>query len=296
MAIYVVIPVHNRLPFTRACLASLRAQDVPDVHAVVVDDGSTDGTYAALSAEEPDVTLLWGDGDLWWSGAMNRGLAWVMRRAAPGDHVLTLNNDTVLLPGFLPTLAELAATHPGTLIGSTAVLWDDRDRIVDGGARIDWRTGRSWRLADGLTLTEAAARYGELPRVSVLSGRGTLVPVEAYRRAGLYDRERLPQYGADWEFSRRAERRGFDLLVTFRARLACRPEATGVRPSAGRLTWRQFVRAHMDVRSPSGLQYRWNFARLSAEPWALPLFAATDVARTVGGGVRRQVRCRLGGR
>ena len=63
--------------------------------------------------------------------------------------------------------------------------------------------------------------------MSVLSGRGTLIPVEAFRRVGLYDQERLPHYGADWEFSRRAQRAGFELLLDYRARVFSREGATG---------------------------------------------------------------------
>ena len=82
VSVFVVIPVHNRLEFTRACLASLREQSYRDFTIVVVDDGSTDGTYATLAEEFPEVTLLWGDGDLWWTGAMNRALEWALPQAA----------------------------------------------------------------------------------------------------------------------------------------------------------------------------------------------------------------------
>ena len=40
---YVVIPVHNRWEYTRACLASIVTQ-LPANQVHVVDDGSVDGT------------------------------------------------------------------------------------------------------------------------------------------------------------------------------------------------------------------------------------------------------------
>lgn len=289
MAVWIIIPVHNRLGFTRACLASLREQSVRDFTIVVVDDGSTDGTHVALTAEYPEVNLLWGDGDLWWTGAMNRGLEWVLPRADRHDHVLALNNDTALPPDCLETLLGLEARHPNALIGSVAVSWDDRERIVDGGVRIDWRTGSSRRLADGLAWSQAVARLGDVAEVSVLSGRGTLIPVQAFRRMGLYDQARLPHYAADWEFARRAQRGGFELLMSYHARVFSREGATGIRPSMQTLSWRQFVRAYVDVRSPNNLRCRWNFARLCAAPAAFPVFLVADLVRTVGGGVRRQV-------
>lgn len=290
VSVFVVIPVHNRLEFTRVCLASLREQSCRDFTPVVVDDGSTDGTHAALTAEYPEAILLWGDGDLWWTGAMNRGLKWVMPRAAPDDHVLALNNDTALPPDFLETLLALSARRPAALIGSVAVSWNDHERIVDGGVRIDWRTTRSSSPATGLTWTQMEQRLGEAVPVSVLSGRGTLIPIEAFRRLGLYDQRRLPHYAADWEFARRAQRTGFELLMSCRTRVFCREDATGLHPSAQSLRLRQFLTAYVDMRSPSNLRIRWRYARLCAEPWVFPLFFAIDLVRTVTGGVRRQLR------
>lgn len=289
VSVFVIIPIHNRLAFTRACLASLREQSFRDFTIVVVDDGSTDGTHVALTTEFPEATLHWGDGDLWWTGAMNQGLEWVIPRAGRHDHVLALNNDTALPPDYLETLLGLATRHPNALIGSVAVSWDDHERIVDGGVRIDWRTTRSTSPARGLTWSQAVKRLDDAVPVSVLSGRGTLIPVEAFRRVGFYDQKRLPHYGADWEFARRAQRGGFELLMSYHARVFSRDGATGLRPSTQTLSAREFVQAFVDVRSPNNLRYRWNFARLCAEPGAFPMFLAADVVRTVGGGVRHQV-------
>ena len=293
MNVFMVIPVHDRLDYTRACLDSLREQRFRDFRVIVVDDGSTDGTHAAVSDEFPEVTLLWGDGDLWWTGAMNKGLEWVLPRAASDDLVLALNNDTVVPPDYLHVLIEQAERHPQALIGSVAVSVHDRERIVDGGVRIDWRTGRSTKLAEGLTPSQALSKWGELTPVSVLSGRGTLVPAEVFRQVGLYDQRRLPHYGADWEFARRAQRAGFPLLLSYRVPVFSHDAATGVRPSVQTLSLVRFLSAYVDVRSPNNLRYRWNFARLCTEPGALPAFFAADVVRVVGGGARRQVVSRL---
>ena len=294
MSVFVIIPVHNRLDFTRACLASLREQSFRDFTVVVIDDGSTDGTHAALTAEFPEVKLLWGDGDLWWTGAMNRGLEWVLTLATQADHVFTLNNDTALPPDYLEKLLDLAAHRPRALIGTVAVSWDDHERIVDGGVLIDWRTTRSTSPAQGLTWSQAADRLGDAATVGVLSGRGTLIPVKVFRRVGLYDQARLPHYGADWEFSRRAQRAGFELLMCYRTRVFSREGATGLRPSAQTLSPREFLRSYVDVRSPNNLRARWNVARSCAEPMAFPAFLGIDLVRTVGGGVRRQLVGRYG--
>src|SRR5262249_1251914 len=47
----VIMPVHNGLPFLRAALDSLYAQTFGDFEIIVVDDGSTDGTWDMLRNE-----------------------------------------------------------------------------------------------------------------------------------------------------------------------------------------------------------------------------------------------------
>lgn len=294
--VFVIIPVHNRLEYTRECLASLLGQTCNDYHVVVVDDGSTDGTHAALEADHSGVTPLWGDGDLWWTGAMNRGVNWVLSRANADDCILALNNDTGVPPDYLQTLVALAKQHPRALIGSVAVSWDDHERIVDGGVRIDWRTTRSYSPAEGLTRSDALRQLGDSVPVSVLSGRGTLIPVQAFQEVGLYDQRRLPHYAADWEFARRAQRAGFELIMSYAAPVYSHERATGLNPSTQRLSAGEFMSAYLSRRSPHNLAARITFARLCAEPWAVPLYTTIDLARALGGGAKHQLVLRGKGR
>ncbi|MCG8688965.1 MAG: glycosyltransferase, partial [Desulfobacterales bacterium] len=65
--------VHNRRDTTLACLKTLFAQQLPqDVELTVylVDDGSTDGTGAAVARQYPSVRLIRGNGTLYWNGGM----------------------------------------------------------------------------------------------------------------------------------------------------------------------------------------------------------------------------------
>ena len=55
--IYVVIPVHNRLDATRECLDSLQCQAHRHFQVVLVDDGSTDGTFDYIKEMYPEVIL-----------------------------------------------------------------------------------------------------------------------------------------------------------------------------------------------------------------------------------------------
>ena len=92
--VYVVVPAHNRRELTLACAEAIEAQSYTPKTVIVVDDGSTDGTAAALAATFQSVVVLHGNGNLWWTGAVNKGIEWVLARCANSDFVLTLNYDT----------------------------------------------------------------------------------------------------------------------------------------------------------------------------------------------------------
>jgi cellulose synthase/poly-beta-1,6-N-acetylglucosamine synthase-like glycosyltransferase len=54
----IVIPVHNRLDATRECLDSLQCQAYRHFQVVLVDDGSTDGTFDYIKEKYPEIILL----------------------------------------------------------------------------------------------------------------------------------------------------------------------------------------------------------------------------------------------
>ena len=73
MKVIALATCHNRREKTLRALASLREQVLPDGTALqvcLVDDGSTDGTGAAVAEQFPEVKLLQGDGQLFWAGGM----------------------------------------------------------------------------------------------------------------------------------------------------------------------------------------------------------------------------------
>lgn len=99
-----VVPLFNCLPLTQAMLASLEATMPPNVsyEVIFVDDGSTDGTREWLSALDGDrLRVVINERNLGYAGANNRGAA-----VARGKFLALLNNDLVLLPGWMePMLA-----------------------------------------------------------------------------------------------------------------------------------------------------------------------------------------------
>lgn len=249
----------------------------------MVDDGSTDGTEEMIKGEFPDVILLKGDGNLWWTGATNMGVEYALAQSGQDDYILTLNNDTVVHRDYIQTLLSSASKHPRSLIGSISVSDEDESIVVDAGVRINWLTAKYTNLAEGRRYKDILRAGLSFQKVDVLAGRGTLIPIKAFREVGLYDFKRLPHYGADYEFSRRANMKGYNTLVNYKAIVISKVKATGLNNRLASLKWGDLVKSFYSIRSGNNLKFRWNFACLCCSGWKLPVFYVCDVGRVIIG-------------
>lgn len=201
-SLFVVIPVHNRRDLTRACLQCLSKQTWAAFHIIIVDDGSSDGTGKMILEEFPQVILLRGDGDLWWTRSINLGVKEALSRGA--DYILTLNDDTEPPFAFIEQILAGSETHPLTLIGCCAVSIKTGE-IVYTGENLNWLTAKNKKVPP--------VQEGDNPLVPVshFPGRGLLIPAQVFHEIGLYDNKHFPQMVADVDLTLRASRAGYSI-------------------------------------------------------------------------------------
>jgi len=120
MRIVAVIPAYNEAPTIRE-VATRTLRLVPDV--IVVNDGSTDATAAAL--EGLHVTVISNPVNYGKGASLWRGFALALDDGA--DAVITLDGDAQHAPEDIPRLAEAARAHPDRIIIG-ARLWD-REKV-----------------------------------------------------------------------------------------------------------------------------------------------------------------------
>ena len=209
--IWVCIAVFNRIRYTRKCLELLLCQTYRNIRPVIVDDGSSDGTSAMVTAEHPGAVLLRGDGSLYWTGAMHLGIAHILAHSAANDYVLLLNDDLVFAADFVEKLLEKSKLHPRSLIQAIESCVDDPNLIWEGGVKINWWTAKHWRLNYHRHISEFPP--GHFEKSDYLTARGVLVMMEVFKVVGNYDAS-YKQSG-DPEFTRRAAKNGYDLIVTY---------------------------------------------------------------------------------
>lgn len=247
-----VIAVHNRREITLRCLRDL-LQNVDlngiDLHIVVVDDGSTDGTSEAIAAEFPQVEIIKGDGELWYTGAMNRGIEAAMKHSP--DYILGVNDDSEFATDFLFHLVELAESKKNAVVGALLLLDNGRETVfqVAPQFRISWGGMRHWYRQTTETIPE------DPWEVEIIVGNCVLYPAKAIEQAGPMNEKQLPQYG-DAEYTPRMRKLGWQLLIEPRARVFCKPN--DVRESALKMSWRRFWKnVFVSSTSPQSMRRRF---------------------------------------
>src|SRR3954470_22920286 len=121
----VVVLTWNARADTLRCLASLRSIEWQDLIVVVVDNGSIDGTLAAVRESFPDVVIVGNGENLGFAEGNNRGIRVALELGA--DAVLVLNNDAEVEPAVIAELSAALGKCPDAGAVSPVV----RDR---GGA------------------------------------------------------------------------------------------------------------------------------------------------------------------
>lgn len=187
----VVIPTRDRLPLLTEALESLQRQGHADWEALVVDDGSRDGTVARLrewEAADPRIRGLVREGaPAGGNRCRNLGFA-----ASTGEYLLFLDDDDALSPRCLEARVRRMESSPGLDFG----VFPHQHFLEKPG---DMR--RVWPAEPGRDDIERYLRV-DIPWQTA----GPLWRRRALTSLGPWD-ESLPCW-QDWDFSMRALARG----------------------------------------------------------------------------------------
>lgn len=267
----VIIPVFNRRETTLGCLNALADMSWTDVdlRIVVVDDGSTDGTGDAIRQSFPGVIVLPGNGDLWWTGAINLGLKYAVENGF--DYVLLLNDDVELAPDFFEHLLACARENQNSLISSIKLVRrGGYDSVAIAGLRI---AGFLQQVVDPLIGTKYLSLSDRKEvECDLLTGASLLIPVAVIRDIGYMDWHNFPHNWGDFEYTLRARKRGYRCLVATRSRIY----ADGDNPNYHERYFVESTRADYLKNLFDNHRYNYGFKRIYAisfmhRPWYLAI-------------------------
>jgi glycosyltransferase involved in cell wall biosynthesis len=147
----VIIPTHNRRDMVRRAIDSVLAQDYSPIELIVVDDGSTDNTRAALE-DYGDAICLLTQRHQGVSAARNRGI-----RSAKAELIALLDSDDYWLPEKVLRQVEFFRLHPEALICQTQEIWIRNGRRVNPKHRHQKPSGMIFEPSLALCLVSPSA-------------------------------------------------------------------------------------------------------------------------------------------
>lgn len=229
----VVIPNHDYARYVGQAIESVLAQTYAPVEAIVVDNGSTDGSLAVLRAYEGRCRIVAQD-DRGQSAARNRGIA-----ESRGEMVAFLDADDVWMPRKLELQMERFAADDSVALVYCSLLVADADlrptgEIVHAGVRGD-----------------ALAEFARWPGRAIVAGGESTAVVRraALERVGTF--ETSLSISGGWDLWRR-------IATYYRIDVVAEPLVVNRRHGAN-LT-RRLAAYEADVRAAS--------ARMFADPGA----------------------------
>ncbi len=207
--VVVLVLTYNQREVTLRCLASLRQAGDPAFQVLVWDNGSSDGTADAVRRAYPEVLVHEHSGNLGVGSGRNAAAGLARELFAP-THLLFLDNDIVVAPGFVRELLAPFSQEPRLgQVQSKLRLLNDPTRLNDGGGcRIEWWWGRTSPIGFG----EVDEGQRDRPAPCVACGGSMMVRAELFYQLGGFDPIFDPFGPEDLDFSLRLQAAGFKAL------------------------------------------------------------------------------------
>lgn len=214
----ITIPTWNGKHHLEACLPSLARQTYQDFEVIIVDNGSQDGTVEWLRENYPEMRIEAQATNVGVTAAFNIGV-----KAARGEYIVLLNNDTEAEPIWLEELVRVADKYPTAgSVSSKMKVWDDRTLIHTAGDyyTVSGRPGNRgvWQKDDG--------RWEQEEWIFGPCGGAALYRRTLFERIGYFD-ERFGSYLEDVDLAWRAQLAGLGCVFAPHAVVYHKISATG---------------------------------------------------------------------
>jgi GT2 family glycosyltransferase len=217
----VVIPTRDTEALTLRAVLSVRASADSVHEIVVVDDGGSDGTAAALARLDPSIVVLRTAVSEGFTRAANRGAA-----ASTGEVILFLNSDTEVASDALPALLDAFAEDSRLGIAGALLRYPDGSPQWSAGPTpsLAWffamasGVGALLHRVPGYTRARRGDPSGKAVAVSWVSGAAMAVRRATWTALGPFD-ERFFFYAQDLDLCLRAGSAGWSVALVPAARV-----------------------------------------------------------------------------
>ncbi len=194
----IVIPNYNGIKYLKDCLDSLMKQTTTDFKILIVDNGSTDGSFELLTSY-PEVNAIRFEENKGFCGAVNAGI-----KASDTPYVILLNNDTVVRDSFVKELEETIEKDDKIFSVAAKMLDMYNPDVIDGAGDLYCALG--WAYARG---KGGKSKDYDVPcKIFSACGGAVIYRKEVFEKIGYFD-ERHFAYLEDLDVGYRARIHGY---------------------------------------------------------------------------------------
>ncbi len=200
----IIIPTYGRLFDTLRCLTSimLHSGDATPYEVIIAED-RPNSAMARRLREIPGLRVEQNIRNLGFLRNCNRAA-----ELATGRHILLLNNDTTVHPGWLAPLVACAEADPRVGIVGARLL--NADGTIQEAGGIIHRNG--WGFPYGRGQDAEAPEYGFVREVDVVIGACMLITAACWNAVGGFDERYAPAYYEEFDFAFAARDRGWRVM------------------------------------------------------------------------------------
>lgn len=202
----IVIPNYNGIRYLENCLRSLQTEAA---YVIVVDNGSSDGSYELIEEKFPQIETIRFEENTGFCKAVNAGI-----RASKTTYVILLNNDTIVESGFVQILENAMEKEEKVFSASAKMIsMQDKEKLDDAG---DLYCALGWAYAIGKGKPEK--RYQRGYPIFSSCGGASIFRKSILEEIGLFDENHFA-YLEDVDLGYRAQIYGYRNIFVPDARI-----------------------------------------------------------------------------
>jgi len=200
----IVLLVFNKAEFNFQCLRSLISEiDLNECEVIVVNNASTDQTSELLHHFKDYIEVVNNEENHGFVDACNQGAA-----IAKGEFLLFLNNDTMVLPGWLDELLATFQNHPEVGVAGPLFLYPEG--LVQEAGSIVWSNGDAYHYGWGGSPEDR--RFVFARDVDYVSGASLMIRTSLFKEIGGFDRRYAPAHYEDADLCFAARAAGYRVI------------------------------------------------------------------------------------
>lgn len=200
----IIVVNWNKRQLLHNCLSSLRNQSYQNLEIIVIDNGSSDGSADAVTANFAEAKLI--------ALPENRGFAIgnnIGIKNAQGEYIALLNNDAQAHPQWIEELCLALEHYPEVgFVASKMLLYDTRDTIDAAGdifSVVGVAEKRGWLTKDGEEFSFPLKIFGACAGAAMYRKK-MLIELNGF------DEDFSPAYYEDVDLDFRAQLKGYQCL------------------------------------------------------------------------------------